>query len=201
MEYSARSTLRSKTVADRGLQRRVRPDFDEALVPLADEIRDCLLEQHGLADVLPPVLAVERLTARRETRHCRDEGNQGCTWLNAREGVQQLVAKRIHVTRMKWILDTHPSREDRVLLKAPFDGFELAGVAAQRDHLRAVDRGKLDAIDRLEELARRVGRNRSRQHPAEIAGPVLKAAAMVDNVHRVFQRVDAGTMRGCNLAD
>ncbi len=161
------------------------------------------VELHGLADIVPPVIGVERGVLDRLAGDAGDEGDRRRARHQHGEHLEQLLVERPHGRRMEGVVDAEALADDAPPAGEAQHRVDRRGRAGQRHALRRVD----GADDHLrlggggDELA---GLNRARHqegHHAAAARLALQLAAPVDEMGGIGEAQRAGDVGGGDLAD
>jgi hypothetical protein len=127
-------------VAQEPLQHRLRPDFEENPRPGCNDGVDGIAEQHGLADIAPPVSGIELACADRPAGDRGEHRHGRCGAAQSGECGQQRRADRLHGGAVEGVIEVQ-----RGELQAARRRFVLQ-LGEGRLRAREGDRG--DAVDR-----------------------------------------------------
>ena len=201
-EIESLPVLIGKALHDGILERRVGSDLEEGIFPGSDQAGDGGGEEDRLADVLPPVLRVKFGAVADPAGDGGNVGNARGERLDILQHREEFLPDRLHLVGVESVIDAKPADEFALSLESGDDFLERRGVSRERDHAGAVDHRDLDLVlfpgDGLAGL--RLGKA-DRDHAALAAGHVLETRAVVDHLHRVFERVGTGHVGGGDFTD
>ena len=202
VENGALPGLCGKAVYNRLTQDGVGSDFKVEGLACSGQTVNGRREPHRFADVPPPVTGIQCLARLDLARYGGHPRNARGLRLDVGKTREQLLADGVHLVRVEGVVNTQPANERARGLQPFHDGLQRFGVAGKRDHGGAVDGGDVHLLTAVADRVQRGGlREADRGHASESRGPLLQAAAVVDDLHGVIEAVDAGAIGGRHFPD
>lgn len=198
---SAATGTAGQALLDRVGQDGVRADLQEGAVAVTGHPLDGLAEADAVADVAPPVVGVEFGAHRPALPAGQVQRHPGRARFDAGEAGEQLVLDLLHAGAVVGHADGEELGEDLSGVEFPGEGGERGPVPGEGDRRRAVHGGEGHLVPVRAQAAQRLLLGESGgQHGSGAGQPLLEAAAVDDDPHRVAQAVDARFVEGGDLA-
>ena len=201
-EIETLPVLVGKALHDGILERGVRTDLEKGIFPGPDQAGDRRGKEHRFADILPPVLGVEPGAVADPAGDGGNVGDARRERLDILQHREEFFPDRLHLVGVEGVVDAQPAHEFALGLESGNHLLERRGVTRESDHAGAVDHRNLDLVFLPGDGLAGLGLGKAdRDHAALASGHVLETRAMVDHLHRVFERIGPSHVGGGDLSD
>ena len=168
----------------------MRTKLEEGILACTNQVGNRRCEKNCLANIIPPVFTVELLTIANSTGDGGNVRDLSRHRFDVSKRFKEFILDRLHLVRVKRVVDTQPSNEFAIFFEFTNNLFERLRITCQRKQSWTVHHSDLDLVHLIADHLFRFGlRNTDRYHATFSAGRVLETRTMINDLHRVFHRV------------